>query len=968
MTFKHHLSRLALACCLLAAAFSSRAQTVGLLSNESNTNVVTAEIIGTLPILMGYSVDNTNQPAGWISGATNLTVDLGVGSGLKTVWFWFQPSSGPVFSNKQQIYLHPAEPVITLLSPTNLTVASPWLQLSLHFTKSMADLSVDVTGATNTVTNIGGFVSFREIETNVQVFNGSIAKVPDVPLELGTNTLTVRSRDDDGNEFTSTLTIIYDPTIAVGPPPLELLWPPANGLLAATNATIRGTTSPSVKEVYANVIWEDGTTNRFDALVETDGAFWVDDAIFNSTSNRVELVAVDYAGNTTNLAFDVFRSDLQITVNELSEEALRADIATITGTISQAGYRVWVNGVEATIEAGTWTATNVLITAGGMASFHVTAIPSYAQPVLSPAPTAQPTKSSVFALNPTANVPTPQMTANPERPYRVVISSQVLEVAYNHPNFFGDMPEVQTYGHIWSDYTGGKAEGRTVAFDGGFWQKETNKWIFPLHYIPMGSRSVELKWFDDPIEYYNYPIYYRPPMYVEKTKFNRPAPDGTETRDCITRLVLETGGRRGINRQNLFSVAVGAKNHPDADVRMGVLFPPEIQFNPNDPDIPKQQLLVLGKYAGADGYVYKVLPDNAAVDITVRFPNTYKYVTFDVAPTKHRLVVYANSIILRPDRPVASADFCVGQKITFDWLIGPQAPIATVNWTRWSLTGKYVNEHWRHTHMVPDGNGVPYPEEYGSDNYRVNPSLLQQPSTSAWWVQGGWVRGTADSEKQATLLLNVTLNNGERFTLTSLGKFDMHRPRVGQWVPLYGGVPNLYSDQSHLALGDWVTGAQRMTFTSRIAGRFTGKAGYTQLMNGLLGTTFWASDTGGAWNLDNLEWPRGQQDVYPSTAGSNPGPYFDDGPGIGYAPLDLSAYYHVSFKDFLRFRPDAGNANQNIFVTLQEVDWRLSASSTKTGGVWSLDPSSYFDNPVQVSSDNFPYWESVSSNLFVPAQ
>ncbi|MGA3284638.1 MAG: hypothetical protein ABSD57_09305 [Verrucomicrobiota bacterium] len=54
----------------------------------------------------------------------------------------------------------------------------------------------------------------------------------------------------------------------------------------------------------------------------------------------------------------------------------------LTGTISDATYAVWVNGVKGTNNGnGTWSAANVLVNSGGTASFVATAYaPNEQQP------------------------------------------------------------------------------------------------------------------------------------------------------------------------------------------------------------------------------------------------------------------------------------------------------------------------------------------------------------------------------------------------------------------------------------------------------------------------------------------------------------------------------------------------------------------------------------------------------------
>jgi hypothetical protein len=48
----------------------------------------------------------------------------------------------------------------------------------------------------------------------------------------------------------------------------------------------------------------------------------------------------------------------------------------MTGTINVSDHTVWVNGVKATIDSGTWQADNVPMTPGGTAVIQARAIPN----------------------------------------------------------------------------------------------------------------------------------------------------------------------------------------------------------------------------------------------------------------------------------------------------------------------------------------------------------------------------------------------------------------------------------------------------------------------------------------------------------------------------------------------------------------------------------------------------------------
>lgn len=119
------------------------------------------------------------------------------------------------------------------------------------------------------------------------------------------------------------------------------------------------------------------TTNPVAGEVERNGQFWVKNLPLNPGTNSFIILAVDAALNTNQIAMSVVQSSVQLSVTPVSQGDLTNSQVTVSGSISDAtNYAVWVNGVQATVSTnGTWSATNVPVLAGGMATFQATAIP-----------------------------------------------------------------------------------------------------------------------------------------------------------------------------------------------------------------------------------------------------------------------------------------------------------------------------------------------------------------------------------------------------------------------------------------------------------------------------------------------------------------------------------------------------------------------------------------------------------------
>ena len=85
-------------------------------------------------------------------------------------------------------------------------------------------------------------------------------------------------------------------------------------------------------------------------------------------------------------------------------------------------------------------------------------------------------------------------------------------------------------------------------------------------------------------------------------------------------------------------------------------------------------------------------------------------------------------------------------------------------------------------------------------------------------------------------------------------------------------------------------------------------------------------------------------------------------------PCQGETALHLDFTDYIRFKPDAGNPDSNIFVTLATVNWYVHGTANTN----SSSPSNYvltgitnttggIDNNFTFST-NFPMWVNVITN------
>lgn len=153
--------------------------------------------------------------------------------------------------------------------------------------------------------------------------------------------------------------------------------------ISGTDFTWDGFVSDPTVTISATITDTNGDTNVVTGLVERNGKFWVENLPLNSGINALTLTVTDVVGNTSVTNISVVQSALVLTMNPVTPDTqLWQPTVNLTGTISDASQAVWVNGVKGHNNGyGTWSATNVPTTAGGTASFTITAYgPTEQQP------------------------------------------------------------------------------------------------------------------------------------------------------------------------------------------------------------------------------------------------------------------------------------------------------------------------------------------------------------------------------------------------------------------------------------------------------------------------------------------------------------------------------------------------------------------------------------------------------------
>jgi hypothetical protein len=390
-----------------------------------------------------------------------------------------------------------------------------------------------------------------------------------------------------------------------------------------------------------------------------------------------------------------------------------------------------------------------------------------------------------------------------------------------------------------------------------------------------------------------------------------------DSADCT--VILHTGGKSSIQRQNLFVIGGSATQ---------ITYPVDYGSGGDDIDdvgswsegdftassnVPPTSIQVpgVGKSLGSDGNLYCGLPDNADIDVTLQAP--VAYYSFSVGATKYKLTLTANSIDLTTNTP----EFCVGQNVTFI-LHGLPVAYITDMVGNWQLPGTFVNYSFQDS--PPDG----------SENYYTHSDLLQNTNqTSCWFVNGtGGAVG---------MNLNLHFNNGQYASVAAVGNISIYRPSFSDFTQetydLAWSFPSMTAD---------------MFWKVTVHSKYDGQYGITQL---LLGTGIYYG-TSGEYVLD------GDSEIY-GDATNGPSTYtasdsnthvlnFQDSPTAPTTSMDLD------FEDYLRFKPSGDNS---IFVTIGKNGWSVDASYNPITGVFT--PSNISPATRPVDSDEFPRWDTL---------
>jgi hypothetical protein len=685
---------------------------------------------------------------------------------------------------------------------------------------------------------------------------------------------------------------------------------------------------------------EMASTNIISGLTGRDGHVWVPNLPLNPGTNTVGITVTTPVGSTTT-NITLVQSAVSLTINQV----LAGD-TLVTGGMDTGGYTIWVNGIKATDNGdGTWSAEITPIGIGG-GLVLVTAIPN--------TDNGGNGSGGGPGVNPTsANSINAEAVVNPPQGVYVSAYHYNVQQTFLEPDYypvFSWTNELWSYVLDWQDGQGGTESGFFFV-DWLPYEPASRATTWPTNHWPQAlTNGFQIQNVDGE----NYTNLVDPPALPgEHCDTFVITGSNSERRTADTEMKLATGGPLGSTQKNLWCITATAT---DADT--GLPIPPE-----------QLQIGNLGTL-DTNGELWVLLPDNDPLNVTVKPLEPIPHYRFNVSGNYYPLSIAANQTHLYEKVVANGADFCVGQAVYFN-IVGLNdiygQPLYLYDATaKWTVTpDTFVNRQ-------PDPNCLAF---YDKDDTKLSTSLPRGYAnggltTCVWFYNDN--SALPPGVNTAMVSVDITYkvkSGGTVFPEHITGKFNVHRPSV---INHNYGTPELRFNPAGSKMTVGAIKDHDMRFQHQIrSDTFSGYAGYIQLV-GFDDTTQDKINTESPLppyhinlhpsdNLDTLPgfgvFPRGTQRIS-ANDGSNPvngwPDYFYDSPAVFLPVGDTPATYHVHFHDYLMFQPDA-EPGPNIFVPLQEIDWKVWASGNRSSN--QPDKGSAATITHDDSCTTFPYWD-----------
>ncbi|MEE8573915.1 MAG: Ig-like domain-containing protein, partial [Thermodesulfobacteriota bacterium] len=291
------------------------------------------------PVTVSGTVDDdsalvdVNGVSATVSGGAFIATGVILTEGSNTITATATDGAGNSSSASISVTLDSTAPVVTITAPAD---GSTTTDSSITVSGSIDDdsASIDVNGVTATV-SAGAFTATGVI------------------LAEGANTITVTAIDGAGNSSSASVSVTLDSTA-----PVVSIDAPADGSTTTSGST---TVTGLIDDDSASV-----TVNGVSATVSA-GAFTATGVTLAEGANTVTATATDGAGNSSSTSVSVSLDSIAPVVAitaPVHGSRVAAGPVTVSGTVDDNSATVDVNGVTATVSAGSFTATGITLAEG----------------------------------------------------------------------------------------------------------------------------------------------------------------------------------------------------------------------------------------------------------------------------------------------------------------------------------------------------------------------------------------------------------------------------------------------------------------------------------------------------------------------------------------------------------------------------------------------------------------------------
>ncbi len=420
--------------------------------------------------------------------------------------------------------------------------------------------------------------------------------------------------------------------------------------------------------------------------MERNGTLWIEDLPLVSGTNLVTLVAEDAAGNLSSTNLSIVKSTVTLTITSTPEgESLYEPFGTVAGTVSDAAYAVWVNGVAATVdEYGYWQAENVPVFGRGTAVFDVVARAT------------------------SGGSPAVGVSAQQEKPAQIVVVKHQAEkrrTIEGPGSLFQQFTRTKEYTASlshgpdgnWVHSYSGKATDRTE-YRGGTtgWDQNVYHWtatnrgtvhtnsaaeswsstniLNDTHGDITGVPDKDVRELGEvggPAPLFVHHYYARGVRYEWKNL------DGSKTIATVeaplTQMKLYTGGKAGIKRSSLIQINASAERYGRP--------PSGPWLDTPTTNVPSTKIQVLGKQLGNEGRLWLALSDNEDKYLNLQVPGVKHYGAWAEAKRYSPIIRFRGADVTEKTSIVWT-----GEQIALDCMLNGESPPPVTNY-QWTVTG-----------------------------------------------------------------------------------------------------------------------------------------------------------------------------------------------------------------------------------------------------------------------------------------